>query len=87
MFSRRQQEIRSWTRTSLSQAQGSIEDPAQTKDHVQFDDSPVGRLYSHCIILHSVPHCQKLLCISITVLTIPRKSEMLKWEERWKNYV
>ena len=66
IYSRKQQEIRSLTWTSLSQAQGSTTEPALTKI-IKSYGSPVCRLYSHCTILHSVPHCQKLLCISITV--------------------
>ena len=66
IYSRRQQEIKSLTWTNLLQAQGYTTEPALTKI-IKSYGSPVCRLYSHCIIiLHSVPHCKKLLCISIT---------------------
>ena len=65
IYSRKQQEIKSLTWTSLLQAQGYTTEPALTKI-IKSYGSPVCRLYSHCIILHSVPHCKKLLCISIT---------------------
>ena len=76
---RRQQEIRSLTWTSLSQTQGSTTEPTLTRIIKPYG-SPVCRLYSHCIILHSAPACQKLLCISITVSS---SKKILKcWSER-----
>lgn len=64
IYSRKQQEIKSLTWTSLLQAQGYTTEPALTKI-IKSYGSPVCRSYSH-YHLAQCTSLKKLLCISIT---------------------